>query len=179
MKVSESLLPKLDEILRRENVLLKELDYIGVVLGPGSFTGIRVGISTIKAFVSALKIKLIAKNTFEIVKDYVKDGQFISKCTNTSCYFAKIRNCCILETGVKSNDEVLSMLEDSRLMQLDSEIGVEEDHIELLSNYENILLNTFDKSADNEEYVKAEELEPYYVQLSQAEISLKAKGMGL
>jgi stage III sporulation protein AG len=49
-KHNEVLLPKLDEVLNSAGITLNDIDEFGVVVGPGSFTGIRVGIATIKAF---------------------------------------------------------------------------------------------------------------------------------
>ena len=49
MKQSESIVPAIDYAL--EEVLLSpsELDYTAITLGPGSFTGLRLGISAAKA----------------------------------------------------------------------------------------------------------------------------------
>ncbi len=50
MHHNETMLLAIDEILNKNGVKISEIDEFGVVIGPGSFTGIRVGISTIKAF---------------------------------------------------------------------------------------------------------------------------------
>jgi len=45
---SENLMPMIDYTLKCAGVLLKEIDLFAVSHGPGSFTGIRIGISTVK-----------------------------------------------------------------------------------------------------------------------------------
>ena len=46
---SEKLLPLLDSVLKEANLMLKDIDLFVCVQGPGSFTGLRIGIATIKA----------------------------------------------------------------------------------------------------------------------------------
>ena len=49
MKHSTMLLPEIDAILRQAGATLADIDVFGVVVGAGSFTGIRIGIATVKA----------------------------------------------------------------------------------------------------------------------------------
>jgi tRNA threonylcarbamoyl adenosine modification protein YeaZ len=44
---AEELLPNLDRLLSENSLSLKEVDEIIVSIGPGSFTGIKIGISTV------------------------------------------------------------------------------------------------------------------------------------
>lgn len=47
---SEKLLPLIDKILSDKSITLKDIDMYACINGPGSFTGIRIGLSTLKAF---------------------------------------------------------------------------------------------------------------------------------
>src|SRR5574344_1384790 len=49
MKQSEKLLPSIDYVLKEAELTSKELDYTTLTLGPGTFTGLRLGISALKA----------------------------------------------------------------------------------------------------------------------------------
>lgn len=49
MKQSETLVPALDYVLSKCGVSKNELDYTVLTVGPGSFTGLRLGISALKA----------------------------------------------------------------------------------------------------------------------------------
>ncbi len=53
-KASESLLPAIEKIMNETNVRLNDVDYFACVTGPGSFTGIRIGIVTVKSLCYAL-----------------------------------------------------------------------------------------------------------------------------
>lgn len=52
---AEQLLPAIDEMLDNLGVDLSYFDDFVCVVGPGSFTGIRIGINTVRAFAYALK----------------------------------------------------------------------------------------------------------------------------
>ena len=41
---AERLIPMIDEVLSEAGLALKDMNRIGVTIGPGSFTGIRVGV---------------------------------------------------------------------------------------------------------------------------------------
>ena len=62
---SENLMPLIDELLRRNNTKLKDIDLISVSVGPGSFTGIRIGIATIKAMAEVHNIKVAGVTSLE------------------------------------------------------------------------------------------------------------------
>ncbi len=51
---SNTLLADLDRLLAQTNVTLAEIDLFAVAAGPGSFTGLRIGIATIKALAATL-----------------------------------------------------------------------------------------------------------------------------
>jgi len=56
---SERLIPMLDQMLHAADWELGDLDCISVVRGPGSFTGIRIGIATAQGLAQVLKIPLL------------------------------------------------------------------------------------------------------------------------
>lgn len=53
---SERLIPAVDELLGHARIKLEEVGLISVVTGPGSFTGLRIGLATAKGFGYALGI---------------------------------------------------------------------------------------------------------------------------
>lgn len=62
---SQTLLPMIDEICHMTDVELEKLDLIAVSCGPGSFTGLRIGVATGKGIAFALDKKMIAVPTLE------------------------------------------------------------------------------------------------------------------
>jgi len=55
----------MDELMAEVGINLKDLKYVVVSSGPGSYTGLRVGYSTAKGICYALDIPLIAVNSLE------------------------------------------------------------------------------------------------------------------
>ena len=64
---SQKLLELIDEALKKENIKLTDISEIEVNLGPGSFTGLRIGVSTANALSWALKIPVNGKSIGQLV----------------------------------------------------------------------------------------------------------------
>lgn len=63
---AEVLIPEIKNILESQNVSFNDLDLITVCVGPGSFTGVRAGISAARAFgIANEKIKVLGVTAFE------------------------------------------------------------------------------------------------------------------
>ncbi len=62
---AELISPKIKELLQTLNLKISDLDGVCVNLGPGSFTGLRVGLSTAKGLVYGAEIKLFGYTNFE------------------------------------------------------------------------------------------------------------------
>lgn len=65
-ETSKSLIKTIDTILQQANKKLQDLDFLGVCIGPGSFTGLRIGISTIKGFSLVTKLPIVSVNTLAL-----------------------------------------------------------------------------------------------------------------
>ncbi|MFA0815773.1 MAG: tRNA (adenosine(37)-N6)-threonylcarbamoyltransferase complex dimerization subunit type 1 TsaB [Anaerofustis sp.] len=65
LKHSEKLLPLVDHLLRDIHMTIKEMDAFAVTCGPGSFTGLRIGAATAKAFSHACAKPIIGVSTLE------------------------------------------------------------------------------------------------------------------
>lgn len=62
---SERLLPNIDFILKETGFTINDLEGIGVTIGPGSFTGLRIALATVKTFVQVLNIPVIGISTLD------------------------------------------------------------------------------------------------------------------
>ena len=60
-----------EDLLRRNKVASKDLAAVAVSKGPGSYTGLRIGVSTAKGICFALNIPLIAVGTLEAMTHHV------------------------------------------------------------------------------------------------------------
>ncbi|HHW66408.1 tRNA (adenosine(37)-N6)-threonylcarbamoyltransferase complex dimerization subunit type 1 TsaB [Defluviitalea raffinosedens] len=62
---SQTLLPMIDSICKMVNLDLESLDYIAAASGPGSFTGLRIGVATAKGLAYALNKPIIGVPTLD------------------------------------------------------------------------------------------------------------------
>lgn len=67
LKHSVTLMPEIEKLLNETGVLLNEIDVFCAVTGPGSFTGIRIGVSTVKALAYAFNKKVLEVTSFETI----------------------------------------------------------------------------------------------------------------
>lgn len=64
-KHAEKLMPAIDHLLGDAGLTIAEMDAFGIVVGPGSFTGLRIGLATIKGLAQALDKPVAGVSTLE------------------------------------------------------------------------------------------------------------------
>lgn len=75
MKHAVSIMPAVDETLKKADLRLDECDFFAAVVGAGSFTGIRIGISTVKGFCLAYGKPSLAITSFDVAAYNTLDTQ--------------------------------------------------------------------------------------------------------
>lgn len=173
VKHSEGLFLYIEKALLETKLNLNDFDAYSCIVGPGSFTGIRVGMSTIKGFCKAINKPIISINAFEVLSSKIKDGYILLNSTNTACYYAKIEKSNIVESGVVEKSQINDLAQGSPVVILDEEQDLMPQEYtnyrivsELNSLYTDCVINKLN-SAEYGEFV------PFYLQLSQAERNLK------
>ena len=82
---SEKMMQEIDRLLTKNKLTLDEVGNFGLVIGPGSFTGLRIGAALLKGFCAAMPDKKIVPiptldlMAWQVVKDYKPKSNF-------SCY---------------------------------------------------------------------------------------------
>jgi tRNA threonylcarbamoyladenosine biosynthesis protein TsaB len=82
---AERLMPFIEEVLNNSGIEKHDLSAISVSGGPGSYTGLRIGVSTAKGICHALNIPLISVETLEVLKAQGKE-----ECPDAELYFPMI-----------------------------------------------------------------------------------------
>ena len=68
----------IETLLQKSNLSFSDISAIAVSKGPGSYTGLRIGTATAKAFCYALKIPLISVNTLQSLATNFIDSNSVS-----------------------------------------------------------------------------------------------------
>lgn len=90
MRHSVSLMNAVDETLQKANLSLAECDFFASVVGAGSFTGIRIGISVAKGFCSACNKPSLPITSFDVAAyNAIESGKILCIVDALhDCYYA-------------------------------------------------------------------------------------------
>ena len=83
---TSEILTELDKLFERASLKAKELDYVGIVVGPGSFTGIRIGVATANAMALASGAKLVEITELEAMLEGKEDALAMIDCKHDNYY---------------------------------------------------------------------------------------------
>lgn len=162
---NEILLPKLQQVLDEADLKLEDIDEYGVVIGPGSFTGVRVGIATVKAFRDVFHKPVRAINNLDLLYEMSKNLGVSAVAIEGSLnsYFVG-----------KINSGKLDIYERNLTLDELSEVNAPNGKVAFYANtknYPNAVEVAFDKHAFLQAFLNSTnyDLTPIYYQLSQAE----------
>jgi len=77
MTHSERLLDAVDVVLKRAHCALADLDGFAISLGPGSFTGVRIGVSTVKGLAFATQKPVAGTSTLDVLASQVSPTPYL------------------------------------------------------------------------------------------------------
>jgi tRNA threonylcarbamoyladenosine biosynthesis protein TsaB len=77
--LEDFILPALDKMLDSAGIKFSRLDGFAIALGPGSFTSLRVGLSTVKAFAMATGKPVVGIPTLDIIAHGIQNLSFPRK----------------------------------------------------------------------------------------------------
>lgn len=153
---SESALKYIDKVLCDAGLTLKDIDVFGINVGPGSFTGVRIGMSILKGFLAGTSKKVVAYNSLEVI-GYKRTGTALIRASRDD-YFAGDAKCQHTENiRVLTNEEVSQMTD-----------CFEESEFDPITE-----LDLCEFKYKQGELTDINQLAPIYLKLSQAERQLK------
>ena len=87
---SETLMPMIDGLLKKAGANLGDIDIFGACVGPGSFTGLRIGLTTVKTFCYTLNKPCFGVNNLRLNSYNNNSDKVISVADagNRVCYIA-------------------------------------------------------------------------------------------
>lgn len=136
-------MPMIENIFKKHNAKINDLDSVIVVNGPGSFTGIRIGLSIAKTLAYALKIKIntISSLTAYLISSTKEESKMAVIEDNKGYYvsiFDKDNNIVIEEQYISENNykysEVEHKLDINKIIDYCSKLESENAHF-IKANY--------------------------------------------
>ena len=70
----EELIPRIDKLLKKTKLKLKDIGCIAFSKGPGSLTALRIGAATVKGFALVLKVKIVSVPTLDVLAQGICNG---------------------------------------------------------------------------------------------------------
>lgn len=75
---SQTLMPMVESTINDSGVSINDIDLFAITNGPGSFTGVRIGIASVKGMSDALNKKCVAVSTLEAIAEPLKNQDVIA-----------------------------------------------------------------------------------------------------
>jgi len=185
---SERLLPQIDAGLKNSKIGISDIDLVTIANGPGSFTGVRIGLATAKGICMAHNIPLLPINTLELLANniafstrnilafidarmaevyaalYSPELEIILQETNTKpAEFLKLIKEPVIIVGDGAKEFKNEILESG----IDHTFCLEHQNIPLASTLISIALKS---KIPDYDFESISVLEPYYLRKSQAEL---------
>lgn len=197
---SQTLLPLVTSMLKASLNDLDDIDVFAITSGPGSFTGIRIGISALKGLACANNKPVVAVSTLRAIAENFTDINCIV-CAVMDARCNQVYNALFsVENGeiTRLCDDRAVMIEDvladlKNMSDKDKPIFISGDGAEIfyksakdiknvkkasgllsLQNAAGVCLAA-EKEYKNDKFLSAEELLPFYLRLPQAERELNSK----
>ena len=111
---SKLLLKLVDDLMKKSKTTIKDIDCFSISMGPGSYTGLRIGVSTFKGLSFSLKKPLIGINTLDIMTESV-----INLIDDNKFYLCPMIDARRMEVFTKMFDQDLKIIIDDQAMILD------------------------------------------------------------
>ena len=124
---SAYLIPKIRDVLKQNSLLVKDLDAIGVNIGPGSFTGIRAGITIARVLSQQSNLKLVGVTSLEILSKLNSSDKktiVVTDARKNKVYFAEYQNSeTITEPKLVEKEELFEKITNDDFVIADSSIS--------------------------------------------------------
>lgn len=193
---SVKLMPLVDKLLAETNTSISDIDLFACDIGPGSFTGIRIGLSTIKAFLDVTNKKAVGITSLEILAANVDTEEIVCSlidAKNENVYygffkkengiykkiedlgFDNINN--VIELAKQKNKKIIFIGNGGLIYKDIIEENVEKAEVLLEKEKNNLNARNiaFTALKKQKEAVDSDNLRPLYLRKSNAELQINRK----
>jgi len=197
---SQTLMPMIAALLECAKIKLDDIDLLAVTNGPGSFTGVRIGVATLKGLAAPSEKKCVGVSTLlSTAYNFIDRECIVCPAMDARCgqvYTALFRASDGAVTRLTEDDAVSIEALGSKLSEYDESVIFAGDGAALCYEKLSTVLKKAEIAPENLRYqratgvaaavigekmyeraVSADELSVFYLRLSQAERELKARGV--
>ncbi len=188
-KHSQNIMVMTERLFDDLSIDIKEIDVFAVTSGPGSFTGLRIGISTVRAFAQAMNKPVASVNTLEALSynvpyadmtivpmlDARRDEVFTAAYRFENGVAKQVTSPCVMTIG-----EILNKYKNQKILLCGDGTLIHKDVLSLVKGFSFAPVNLNETRASalavaayhktlNNELVNYNEVVPVYLRKSQAE----------
>ncbi len=192
---SQTLMPMVEDVINESGISVKDIELFAITNGPGSFTGVRIGIASVKGMADALNKKCLAVSTLEAIAEPLKKQDVIAcavmdaRCNQVyTAMFNQGNRLCedkailIDELGeeLKQYDKKIVFIGDGSVLCYEKlcenipNCEIADENIRYVHG-SNIGFIAEEKIKNGEEPINSANLVPFYLRLPQAERELNNK----
>ena len=171
--LSTKIFPVMQEIFNKANILPNDIDDIYVANGPGSFTGIRIGVTVAKTYAWTLKKRIVPFSALELMATSNTKEDYIVPIINArrGYVYAGIYNAFLFPI---MNDAYISIEELKSKIHNKSYKFISYDEFENLQvNIPEINILKIIEKHKNDSGINPHTINPNYLKLTEAEMNLK------
>jgi tRNA threonylcarbamoyl adenosine modification protein YeaZ len=118
-------MPALVKLLGSNNIQPKDINKIAVCIGPGSFTGTRIGVTIAKTMAYSLNIPIVSLTSIDLVGLNLDSKSYVSVLENNGAFVALYDKKLIDEIKYLKEDEYLEFKKDNNVIE-DIELNYDE-----------------------------------------------------
>ena len=171
--LSTKIFPVMQEVFIKADHKPKDIDVIYVANGPGSFTGIRIGVTVAKTYAWALNKKIVPFSSLELMATTNVDEHYIVPVIDArrDYVYAGIYNTCLYNI---MNDMYISMEELKQKLEGKSYRFISYDEFKNIDvTIPQIRILKIVEKHKNDSGVNPHSVNPNYLKLTEAEMNLK------
>lgn len=143
---SQTLIPMIEQVMKNTGFSMDEIDAVAVNAGPGSFTGVRIGVAAVKGIAFSRDLPCVSISTLESMAYNMLNSDCIV------CAVMDARCSQVYNAMFRINGNCVERLTDDRALALtDLKIDLQKykEKIVLVGDGAEICYNYFDKSLEN------------------------------
>ena len=164
---SVELMGCVDELFSASNTTPYDIDVYCSVVGPGSFTGIRIGVSTVKGFADPTHKKVLSVTSFDTIAYNKTSGKVLAviNARHDNFYVCGYENGKVAFEPIFTNlEKVQEISKEYKLLSYEPIDGLIVEIVSPLEGLKNAINDKIGEALDDINSVK-----PFYLRLSQAE----------